>query len=119
MRVVKGAGFDSAGPEPGARPITGSDYSRPVTTTPLDVMPTSVEMVSDVLIVQVPGTAEWVPFRDVFTIDGKPVRDREERLTKLFLEPTESTVARARSHARAPDTTLGQWTGRSTCRRWL
>jgi len=100
MRVVKGAGFDNAGAAPTARPLTGTDYSRPVTTTPLDVMPASVEMVSDVLMVQVAGSAEWVPFRDVISVNGRPVRDREERLATLFLEPTASTVARARAITR-------------------
>jgi len=31
--------------------------------------------------------AGWVGFRDVFEIDGRPVRDRTDRLAKLFLEP--------------------------------
>ena len=42
-------------------------------------------LVSDFLLVQVPGEG-WLPFRDVFERDGKQVRDREERLAKLFLD---------------------------------
>ena len=34
-------------------------------------------------------------FRDVFEVDGKPVRDRNDRLAKLFLEPSKSTNAQA------------------------
>ena len=35
-----------------------------------------------------PANADrYVEFRDVFAVDGNPVRDREERLTKLFLSP--------------------------------
>src|SRR5262245_37143557 len=30
----------------------------------------------------------WIEFRDVFEVDGKPVRDREERLVRLFLTPS-------------------------------
>ena len=40
---------------------------------------------SDFLLVNVPGQG-WTPFRDVFERNGQKVRDREERLTKLFIE---------------------------------
>jgi hypothetical protein len=40
---------------------------------------------SDLLLVRPEGSVTWVQFRDVFEVDGKPVRDREERLTRLFL----------------------------------
>src|SRR5262245_58928019 len=45
---------------------------------------------SDLLLVRYPGDAQWYAFRDVAEVDGKPVRDKEERLTKLFLEPAAS-----------------------------
>ena len=48
------------------------------------------ELVSDLLLVRPVGADRWVQFRDVFEVDGKPVRDRNDRLAKLFLEPTES-----------------------------
>jgi hypothetical protein len=32
-------------------------------------------------------TEGWVGFRDVYEIDGRPVRDRTDRLARLFLEP--------------------------------
>jgi hypothetical protein len=41
-------------------------------------------LLSDFLLVQVPGEG-WLPFRDVFERDGKRVRDREDRLSALFL----------------------------------
>lgn len=47
--------------------------------------PTDTVLVSDFLLVQVPGEG-WLPFRDVFERDGKQVRDREERLAALFLK---------------------------------
>jgi hypothetical protein len=42
------------------------------------------EMKADFLIVKTTGEA-WHPFRDVFEVDHIPIRDREERLAKLFL----------------------------------
>jgi hypothetical protein len=42
-------------------------------------------LVSDFLLVQVPGEG-WLPFRDVFERDGRKVRDREDRLANLFLK---------------------------------
>jgi hypothetical protein len=56
---------------------------------------------SDFLIVQVPGTTVWQSFRDVFEVDGKPVRDRDDRLQKLFLEEPGSAVGEAREIAQA------------------
>ena len=54
-------------------------------------------LVSDFLLVQLPGEG-WLPFRDVFERDGKKVRDREERLAKLFLsETSRSAFDRART----------------------
>ncbi len=47
---------------------------------------------SDYLLVKPPNEDAWVPFRDVFEVDGAPIRDREERLKKLFLE-TPATAA--------------------------
>lgn len=42
---------------------------------------------SDVLLVQPSGAQEeWVSFRDVFEVNGQMVRDREDRLRRLFLE---------------------------------
>ena len=31
-------------------------------------------------------------FRDVREVDGKPVRDKQERITKLFLEPFNNAI---------------------------
>src|SRR3954468_18916108 len=45
------------------------------------------ELRSDFLLVDVPGQG-WTPFRDVFEADGRTVRDRQDRLTSLFLSGT-------------------------------
>lgn len=42
------------------------------------------------------GGGDWVGFRDVFEVDGRPVRDRDERLTRLFLQQTPDMLAQAR-----------------------
>ena len=39
---------------------------------------------SDVLLVQAAGE-RWLSYRDVFEVDGRPVRNREERIKRLFL----------------------------------
>jgi hypothetical protein len=49
------------------------------------------DLKSDVLLVRAPAGDRWIQFRDVFEVDGKPVRDRAERLAKLFLKPSAST----------------------------
>ena len=46
------------------------------------------QMRSDVLLVKLPDEDRWLQFRDVFEVDKKPVRDRDERLYKLFVTPT-------------------------------
>jgi hypothetical protein len=50
------------------------------------------ELKSDLLLVKPVGSDRWIQFRDVFEVDGKPVRDRSERLVKLFVEPSSSTA---------------------------
>jgi hypothetical protein len=53
------------------------------------------DLVSDVLLVKL-GGSDWMQFRDVFDVDGSPVRDRSERLMKLFVdESTESPESRS------------------------
>ena len=49
-------------------------------------------LLSDFLIVTPEDADRHYGFRDVFEVDGKAVRDREERLTNLFLNPTVSSA---------------------------
>ena len=56
------------------------------------------ELRSDFLIVKSAGEF-WEPFRDVFEVDHIPVRDHDERISKLFLKPTGDTEQRARAIA--------------------
>jgi hypothetical protein len=48
------------------------------------------DLTSDLLLVRPKGADRWVQFRDVYEVDGQPVRDRGERLTKLFVAPWSS-----------------------------
>jgi hypothetical protein len=50
---------------------------------------------SDILVILDPQ-AGWISFRDVFEVDGKPVRDRDERLQQLFFRPSADAIAQAR-----------------------
>jgi hypothetical protein len=49
---------------------------------------------SDLLLMRPVGDFRWVQFRDVFEVDGTPVRDRTERLTALFSKPSRSALDR-------------------------
>ncbi len=55
---------------------------------PVEVRSQRRDLKSDVLLVRAPAGDRWQQFRDVFDVDGKPVRDRAERLAKLFLQPS-------------------------------
>src|SRR5688572_803813 len=55
------------------------------------------ELKSDVLLVK-PGEDEsWLQFRDVFEVDKKPVRDRDQRLYRLFIEAKAGRDEQART----------------------
>ncbi len=49
-----------------------------------------VTLRSDYLLVRPNGSDRYYGFRDVFEVDGQPVRDREERPTQLFLDASAS-----------------------------
>jgi hypothetical protein len=59
------------------------------------VGPSKRTLVSDFLMIRWPGDAAWFGFRDVLSVDGRPVRDREERLLKLFTQNPKDVLARA------------------------
>jgi hypothetical protein len=56
---------------------------------------------SDFLLATTADGQTWVPFRDVFEVDGKPVRDRDERLRKLFLEAPAASAMEAAAKVQA------------------
>ena len=53
------------------------------------------KLISDFLLVRPPGADNWFGFRDVFKVDGKLVRDRQERLRRLFLDSPEDAFEHA------------------------
>src|SRR5471032_3276895 len=59
------------------------------------LLPTHRELKSDLLMVKPVGGDRWMQFRDVFDVDGKPVRDRNERLMQLFVSPSASSASQA------------------------
>jgi hypothetical protein len=51
---------------------------------------------SEFMLVAYPGdTRHVMTFRDIREVDGKPVRDQQDRITRLFLEPFNNAVRRA------------------------
>jgi len=62
---------------------------------------TTVRMRSDLLLVRPERSNLWLAFRDVFEVNGRPVRDRDQRLQRLFLDP--SLEAHARLNAIVQD----------------
>lgn len=52
------------------------------------------QLLSDVLLVQTPKG--WIGYRDVAVVDGRPVRDRAERVSKLFLKPSANRAGQLR-----------------------
>jgi VWFA-related protein len=82
--------------------VAEEDY---VQTLPFDVQSAAertitrqVRLRSDFLLVRPENSNAWVSFRDVFEVDGKPVRDRDERLKRLFLDnPTAEALVRVQA----------------------
>lgn len=50
---------------------------------------------ADLVFVHLVGDVPWGVFRDVFEVNGNKVRDRDERLQKLFQAPSPSAIAQA------------------------
>jgi len=74
-----------------SRLMTGAGEVAPGRTA----APLHVELRSDVLFVRPDPSGSWLTFRDVFSVDGRPVRDRAERLTKLFIDHPSDAIDRA------------------------
>jgi hypothetical protein len=59
------------------------------------VIPERREFRSDLIITQDKTAFGWIMIRDVFEVDGKPVRDRQERLTRLLTQSGSDARAQA------------------------
>jgi hypothetical protein len=75
---------------------TGSGFSQ----TFVPSIPDRVELRSDFLLVRVSEAGDWSAFRDVFSVNGRPVRDREDRLIRLFTLTPAAAPELARKTAR-------------------
>lgn len=69
--------------------VSHAPMANPLRPVPLSE-PIHRELKSDFLLIKPADAAGYVGFRDVYEVDGKPVRDRQERLTSLFLDPSKS-----------------------------
>src|SRR5205814_2996334 len=47
---------------------------------------------ADLVYVSIPGAISWTCFRDVFEVNGQPVREHESRLEKLFLAESRASA---------------------------
>lgn len=54
------------------------------------------QLESDYGFIQVPGDLEWIGFREVLAVDGKPVPDSAHRLAQLFARPSSLAIQQAR-----------------------
>jgi hypothetical protein len=46
------------------------------------------ELRSDLVLMKPAGAASWAEFRDVFEVDGRPIRPRDGRLERMLREPS-------------------------------
>lgn len=53
-------------------------------------------LVSDYGLIQVQGDSEWLGFREVLEVDGKPVTDSARRLSDLLAKPSAHALQQAR-----------------------
>jgi hypothetical protein len=52
---------------------------------------------ADLVFVRLAGALPWASYRDVFEVNGRKVRDHEERLLALFSKPSPDVHAQARA----------------------
>jgi len=50
--------------------------------------PSGRDLVAELALVKTSDTIGWVGFRDVVSVDGKPIQDRQDRLMALFRSGT-------------------------------
>lgn len=85
-QVVRRPGRASGGPQASSVPGAAGDAI---------VIPERREFRADLIITEDRTAFGWIMLRDVFEVDGKPVRDRTERLTQLLAEPGADARVRA------------------------
>jgi VWFA-related protein len=58
-------------------------------------VPQQRKTLADLVFVRLPGPIPWATFRDIYQVDGKAVRDRDQRLERLFSRGSASALERA------------------------
>lgn len=82
------------------RYIQSLRVKRASTLSSLGAVGTNDQRVTRADVIAVVDTGhDWMSFRDVFSVDGRSVRDRDERLQKLFLDPKGDPLQKARQIA--------------------
>ena len=79
--------------------LVGEEHYRQ-NVTPTRGTPRHREMMSELVMVRLPGSAGWVMLRDVQVVDKRRLHDREERLLKLLQSPQADALAQASQLAR-------------------
>ncbi len=78
------------------------DSHPPPDSSPFAAVPWSapkakhIETRSDFLFVRTATSSNWLTFRDVFSVDGRNVRDRQARLARLFEDASDDTIDQAK-----------------------
>ena len=95
--LAKGAAYVDLFVQRFSNVVTEEHYKQAVRRPGGDriVFPERREFRSDIIIMEEKSAFGWIMLRDVFEVDGKPVRDREERLTRLLTQPASDARAQA------------------------
>ena len=105
-------------PNPGDEPVAHQPRRRHARRRRRSAMQT---IKSDFLLVQLGGDGEgWMPFRDAYEVKGRKLRDRDDRLLKLFTTNDKERFEKAArvQRATAPSTISATSRARSTSRCW-
>lgn len=63
------------------------------------IPPVSRTLISELVMVKLPGEGGWVSFRDVLEVDGRKLDDHQRRLVDLLQTPSPNTLQQARQLA--------------------
>ena len=86
-----------------SRPMPQMDAFGPARSMS-QAQPQHVELRSDLLFVRPDPWSSWLTFRDVFSVNGRAVRDRADRLTKLSSVRRRMRSTRLTARGRSPAT---------------
>lgn len=76
--------------------VAEEDYTQQRSSRTMSASPRQTRRLkSDFMLVKFTQDEPWIPFRDVISVDGNPVGDREARLEQLFLKPGAESRANA------------------------